>query len=61
MKATKRQTFTVINIFQGCSVQQITIVGHCCVVYLKVAKKVDCKSSHHKRKNLIFFLFSVSI
>ena len=25
----------------------------CCVVYLKIAKRVDIKSSHHKKKKLV--------
>ena len=29
---------------------------HCCMVYLKVAKRVDPKSSRHE-KNIIFVLF----
>ena len=32
---------------------------HCCVVYLKVAKRVDPKSSHHKEKNIFFFFVAI--
>ena len=33
---------------QGCNVQQVTTVNH--PAYLKVARRVDIKSSHHRGK-----------
>ena len=34
----------------------ITIVNTAVLVYLKVVKRVNPKSSHHKGKNIFFFL-----
>ena len=46
--------------YQGCDVQQDKHNEHCCILYMKVAKTVNPKSSHHKGKHFsisIFFKF----
>ena len=42
----------------ACHVQHAVIVNH--AVYLKVAKRVDLKSSHHRKKNLVTLVMDVN-
>ena len=41
-----------INKSRGCNVQHGGYSSYC-VAYLKVAKKIDLKSSHHKKKYVL--------
>lgn len=40
-----------LNKSWGCTVQRGDYSSQYCVVYLKVSKRVDLKSSHHKKNN----------
>ena len=40
-----------MNKFRGCNIQHGDHSYQCCIVYLKVAKRVSLKSSHHTHTN----------
>ena len=42
---------------QGCNVQHSKYNQHCCMLYMKVVKRVNPKSSHHK-ENFFFYFFN---
>ena len=44
-----------INKYQGCNIQHDKYNEHCCVLYMKVVKRVNRKSSHHKEIFKNFF------
>ena len=53
MKVVKRYKLPVkINKPWGCSVQHGDYSEQYCTVYVKVAKRVDLKSSHHKENTI---------
>ena len=55
----KVQTFSCkIDKYQGCNVPHGDYSYHCCMIYRKVFKKVNLKSSHQKEKIFLFFNFS---
>ena len=46
----------MINKYHGCKVQHDDIVNTV-VIYMKVVKRVNPKSSQHKEKNIFCFFF----
>ena len=56
------QTFShEINKYYRCNVQHDKHNQHCCMLYMKIIKRVNPNSSHHKEKNFFHFFNFVSI
>ena len=54
----KKEIADNVNKYLGYNIQHDDHSYHCCIIYMKVVKRINRKNSHHKEKLFLFLAFS---